>query len=64
MSEEEAVQHTVIGTRGSDLALVQAAAVERTLSLAFPELRMAGPMAEAKQRVLAAVQAAMPGNGN
>ncbi|WP_367874160.1 hydroxymethylbilane synthase [Luteolibacter sp. Populi] len=39
MSEEE-VQHTVIGTRGSDLALVQAAAVERALSLAFPELRL------------------------
>jgi hydroxymethylbilane synthase len=30
---------TVIGTRGSDLALVQAAAVERTLALAFPDLR-------------------------
>lgn len=38
MSEE--IQHTTIGTRGSDLALVQAASVERALSLAFPELRM------------------------
>lgn len=38
MSEE--IQQTVIGTRGSDLALVQAAAVERTLSLAFPDLRL------------------------
>lgn len=38
MSEE--TQQTVIGTRGSDLALVQAAAVERTLSLAFPDLRL------------------------
>lgn len=38
MSEE--IQHTIIGTRGSDLALVQAAAVERTLALAFPELRL------------------------
>lgn len=41
MSEEETVQYSIIGTRGSDLALVQAAAVERTLSLAFPELRLA-----------------------
>ncbi|MCW1916223.1 hydroxymethylbilane synthase [Luteolibacter sp. GHJ8] len=38
MSEE--IQHTTIGTRGSDLALVQSAAVERALSLAFPELRL------------------------
>ena len=38
MSEE--IQQTVIGTRGSDLALVQAAAVERVLSLAFPDLRL------------------------
>lgn len=38
MSEE--IQQTVIGTRGSDLALVQAAAVERALALAFPELRL------------------------
>ncbi len=38
MSEE--IQNTVIGTRGSDLALVQSAAVERALSHAFPELRM------------------------
>jgi hydroxymethylbilane synthase len=37
----EPFQKTVIGTRGSDLALVQAAAVERTLSLAFPDLRLA-----------------------
>jgi hydroxymethylbilane synthase len=36
----EDIQHTTIGTRGSDLALVQAAAVERALSLAFPELRL------------------------
>jgi len=36
----EEIQETVIGTRGSDLALVQAAAVERTLSLAFPDLRL------------------------
>lgn len=36
----EPFQKTVIGTRGSDLALVQAAAVERTLSLAFPDLRL------------------------
>lgn len=41
MSEEETVQHSIIGTRGSDLALVQAAAVERALTLAFPELRLA-----------------------
>ncbi len=41
MSEEETVQHSIIGTRGSDLALVQAASVERTLTLAFPELRLA-----------------------
>lgn len=38
MSEE--IQHTTIGTRGSDLALVQSAAVERALTLAFPELRL------------------------
>lgn len=38
MSEE--IQQTIIGTRGSDLALVQAATVERTLSLAFPDLRL------------------------
>ena len=38
MSED--IQHTTIGTRGSDLALVQAAAVERSLTLAFPELRL------------------------
>jgi hydroxymethylbilane synthase len=36
----EEIQQTVIGTRGSDLALVQAATVERTLSLAFPDLRL------------------------
>jgi hydroxymethylbilane synthase len=36
----EDIQHTTIGTRGSDLALVQAAAVERALTLAFPELRL------------------------
>jgi hydroxymethylbilane synthase len=36
----EDIQHTTIGTRGSDLALVQAAAVERSLTLAFPELRL------------------------
>jgi hydroxymethylbilane synthase len=39
VSVSEEFQKTVIGTRGSDLALVQAAAVERTLSLAFPDLR-------------------------
>ncbi|MCW1924366.1 hydroxymethylbilane synthase [Luteolibacter arcticus] len=39
MSEEE-FQKTVIGTRGSDLALVQAASVERALSQAFPDLRI------------------------
>ena len=39
MSEEE-FQKTVIGTRGSDLALVQAAATERALSQAFPDLRI------------------------
>lgn len=39
MSEEE-FQKTTIGTRGSDLALVQAAAVERALSQAFPDLRI------------------------
>jgi hydroxymethylbilane synthase len=33
-------QKTVIGTRGSDLALVQAAATERALSQAFPDLRI------------------------
>ena len=38
MSED--TQYTTIGTRGSDLALVQAAALERTLSQAFPELRL------------------------
>ena len=38
MSED--IQHTTIGTRGSDLALVQAAAVERALTLAFPDLRL------------------------
>ncbi|WP_343225986.1 hydroxymethylbilane synthase [Luteolibacter marinus] len=36
MNEE--TRQTIIGTRGSDLALVQAAAVERTLSRAFPDL--------------------------
>ena len=40
MNVSEEFQKTVIGTRGSDLALVQAAAVERTLSLAFPDLRL------------------------
>jgi hydroxymethylbilane synthase len=39
VSEEE-FQKTVIGTRGSDLALVQAAATERALSQAFPDLRI------------------------
>lgn len=39
MSEEE-FQKTTIGTRGSDLALVQAAATERALSQAFPDLRI------------------------
>ena len=39
MSEEE-FQKTVIGTRGSVLALVQAAATERALSQAFPDLRI------------------------
>lgn len=38
MSED--LQKTTIGTRGSDLALVQAANVERVLSLAFPDLRI------------------------
>lgn len=37
---EEVFQKTVIGTRGSDLALVQAAATERALSQAFPDLRI------------------------
>jgi hydroxymethylbilane synthase len=37
---EEDFQKTVIGTRGSDLALVQAAATERALSQAFPDLRI------------------------
>lgn len=37
MSEEH--PSTIIGTRGSDLALVQAATVERVLSLAFVDLR-------------------------
>ena len=36
----ELFSQTVIGTRGSDLALVQAAAVERALVLAFPDLRL------------------------
>jgi hydroxymethylbilane synthase len=40
VSEEE-FQKTVIGTRGSDLALVQAATVERVLTQAFPDLRIA-----------------------
>lgn len=35
MSEE--MRKTVVGTRGSDLALLQSAAVERALVLAFPE---------------------------
>jgi len=39
VSEEE-FQKTIIGTRGSDLALVQAAATERALSQAFPDLRI------------------------
>ena len=39
MNPSEEFQKTVIGTRGSDLALVQAATLERTLSLAFPDLR-------------------------
>jgi hydroxymethylbilane synthase len=39
VSEEE-FQKTVIGTRGSDLALVQAAATERALSQTFPDLRI------------------------
>lgn len=38
MSDE--LQKTVIGTRGSDLALVQSAAVERALIAAFPDLFM------------------------
>ena len=37
---EEIQQNAVIGTRGSDLALVQAAATERALTLAFPDLRL------------------------
>lgn len=36
----EDIQKTTIGTRGSDLALVQAAKVERTLLTKFPELRV------------------------
>lgn len=40
MNVSEEFQKTVIGTRGSDLALVQAATVERHLSLAFPDLRL------------------------
>jgi hydroxymethylbilane synthase len=34
-------EKTTIGTRGSDLALVQAAATERALSMAFPDLGLA-----------------------
>ncbi|MCW1885778.1 hydroxymethylbilane synthase [Luteolibacter flavescens] len=39
MSETD-FQKTTIGTRGSDLALVQAASVERALSQAYPDLRI------------------------